>query len=446
VSRYTPRFQIVWVALLVLVAAVMARPPSQALAFLQKATPAPTPADKPPPPPTPTDKPPAASTPAPTKPPALPTPTIKPTVPATPVVPTPTKPSVPPTPTAMATPTSLPGSGAPTPVVIPGNGDAVGATATSIAPGNPSIARADVLNQMGLEVVAGVVTGQAFDDANGNGVQDQGEPGVPGVPVALDGHVVAATDAGGRFVVPVALEASLAVVPPQGWEWNGQPVKISGAGDVAIPLRRVVEPQAAAVQTATTVTGGVAMLAVIGVLAFVGVASLSQAAAVRALERTYRRHKTQEFELAMAREIADHTAQLQQQLKKAPDAWRDMFAQLVANAGLGRVLFSYTEVSTEPCVHFGATGSDGRLYVFTTDPAPLRKRGDRVMLLDANLSLFARVNAYVLWMHLAHKIGNPTVPDDAAWYLIVCPPRKPALLSGRRTIISAIVSKLRGSR
>src|SRR6185503_19024411 len=54
------------------------------------------------------------------------------------------------------------------------------------------------------------VTGKVFDDANRNGLQDQGETGLPGVRVASTRGLTAITDAYGRFHI------TCAVVPREG--------------------------------------------------------------------------------------------------------------------------------------------------------------------------------------------------------------------------------------
>jgi hypothetical protein len=50
----------------------------------------------------------------------------------------------------------------------------------------------------------GDVIGKVFDDKNGNGYQDEGEPGLPGVRLATVNGVLVTTDAHGRFHVACA--------------------------------------------------------------------------------------------------------------------------------------------------------------------------------------------------------------------------------------------------
>jgi len=80
--------------------------------------------------------------------------------------------------------------------------------ALSTAPdgASPSSFGRDFLNS---QVVA--VTGMVFDDANGNGVQDSGEPGISGLVVSLTpkggSPLTATTDAQGRYVIKTELAA-----------------------------------------------------------------------------------------------------------------------------------------------------------------------------------------------------------------------------------------------
>ncbi len=89
--------------------------------------------------------------------------------------------------------------------------------------------------------LARVSGGAVFDDANGNGRHDAGEPGIADVAVS-NGREVARTDAQGRYVLPVRAGQAVFVVKPAGWRvpvageglpgfWRQQPAKR------AIPLR-----------------------------------------------------------------------------------------------------------------------------------------------------------------------------------------------------------------
>lgn len=291
------------------------------------------------------------------------------------------------------------------------------------------------------------IAGRVFDDRNGNGKQDANEPGVAGVPVVINGQVVAATDSGGRFTVPVIAGASLSVVPPAGWQWLGNPLPADTPGNASIPLHQVETPAAQVAAVTGGVASGLVVIVLAGLLLFNGFTSLSQAAAVRSLEKTYRRQKSQELELRMARELAEHRARLEQRLQADLDAWREMLAQLLADVGLSTSSGYMQEISASPCPHFSVPGSDGKLYVFATDPdQPNGRRWqdrlfrrDRVIPLDASLSHFARIDAQVLWDHLVKTHPEvygatahpPVLSSDTTWYLIITMPRQVAIRRGR---------------
>lgn len=286
-----------------------------------------------------------------------------------------------------------------------------------------------------------VITGRVFDDQNGNGKQDTNEAGIAGVPVTLDGHVVAATDTGGCFTVPIIPDTRLAVVPPQGWQWSGEALLAQDLhGQVAIPLRQAEASAIASAAVATGVTGGITFLVLAGLAMFIGFTSLSQAAAVRGLESTYRRQKTQEFELTLAGEMAAHLAGVRQRLGEMgnPEPWRDIMAQLLADAGLEPAPLLYAqEVSVEPCPHvtFSGMGANGQVLFLATQPELVKQWRDRVIPLDTGLSHYARVEAQALWEYLAaHKIvgEQPVLPRDAAWYLVVSRTRQKRLAARPR--------------
>lgn len=89
--------------------------------------------------------------------------------------------------------------------------------------------------------LARVPGGVVFDDANGNGRHDAGEPGIADVAVS-NGREVARTDAQGRYVLSMQAGQTIFVVKPAGWRvpagieglpgfWRQQPV------EHAIPLQ-----------------------------------------------------------------------------------------------------------------------------------------------------------------------------------------------------------------
>jgi hypothetical protein len=68
----------------------------------------------------------------------------------------------------------------------------------------------------GSAALAVTVHGVVFDDRNGNGVRDAGEPGIAGVGVS-DGTAVTLTDAEGRYEFAAQDGATLFVIKPRGW-------------------------------------------------------------------------------------------------------------------------------------------------------------------------------------------------------------------------------------
>ena len=271
-----------------------------------------------------------------------------------------------------------------------------------------------------------------FDDKDGDGKRDTGEKGVAGVPIVLNDQVVGATDAEGYFSLPLSGsgKAFLAIIPPEGWQWEGEPLDIEEMDEVAIPLYRQKDPAPGPITTAATVTSGVAVAALLVGLGFNGFASLAQAAAARSLERTYRRHKSQELELAMAQSLTARQEQVHDCLASDPDAWRKVVRQLLADTRVDSDATSVDEIvfSIVPRPHFIVSGMDGQQhYLFTTDPGllhggRLKRLRDRVIPLDAASSPFARVEAQALWDCLAQnqlRVEQHTLPRDAAWWLVV---------------------------
>ena len=65
-------------------------------------------------------------------------------------------------------------------------------------------------------------SGQVFEDRNGSGVRDRGEPGIPGVKVS-DGVQVVTTDAQGEYDVPYEDGRTLFVIKPAGYDVSVRP-------------------------------------------------------------------------------------------------------------------------------------------------------------------------------------------------------------------------------
>ena len=64
-----------------------------------------------------------------------------------------------------------------------------------------NVSRARVRPQLGVFDPAGVIIGTVFVDANGNDIQDPGEPGVPGVRLVLEDGTYAITDSEGQYSI-----------------------------------------------------------------------------------------------------------------------------------------------------------------------------------------------------------------------------------------------------
>jgi hypothetical protein len=270
-----------------------------------------------------------------------------------------------------------------------------------------------------------------FDDKDGDGERDAGEKGVAGVPIVLDGQVVGTTDAEGYFSVPLpgSGKALLTIVPPEGWQWAGEPLDIEGMDKVAIPLRQQKEQgnQAPApITTAATVTGGVAIAALLVGLAFNGFASLSQAASMRSLERTYRRQKAQEMEYHQYNVVVQRQEELTEILAQT-GGWQEVLRQVITDASpdVSTGWLTLVSIAVSPVPHFVVFG-DEREYVFTVSPNAMRSRAqrlfqrDQVVPLDASLSPAVRVEVQAVWRCLAEQqsLDAGGLPRQAEWFLI----------------------------
>ena len=60
-------------------------------------------------------------------------------------------------------------------------------------------------------------SGTVFDDRNGNGIRDQGEPGLASVEVS-NGADVAVTDGDGNYRIADRPGAAVFVIKPRGWQ------------------------------------------------------------------------------------------------------------------------------------------------------------------------------------------------------------------------------------
>ncbi len=95
----------------------------------------------------------------------------------------------------------------------------------------------------------GCAVGEVFEDRNGDGRRDPGEPGLAGIAVS-NGHEVVRTDAEGRYHLPLRADAAVFVIKPAGYDPgrrpDGLPDHWRGPGEACRPfaLRPAASPQA----------------------------------------------------------------------------------------------------------------------------------------------------------------------------------------------------------
>lgn len=70
---------------------------------------------------------------------------------------------------------------------------------------------------VGLAQADKTVQGTVYDDANGNGIRDAGEAGIPGVKVS-NGKDVVLTDASGKYRLPLVENSIVFISKPAGWQ------------------------------------------------------------------------------------------------------------------------------------------------------------------------------------------------------------------------------------
>ncbi len=138
------------------------------------------------------------------------------------------------------------------------------------------------------------------------------------------------------------------------------------------------------------------------------------------LERTYRQRKS----LKLQQLIAQRQARVEELLSE-PDGWRQVLSQLLADALDRNVLIGQEgilELSLEPAPRYAVAGEEGIEYRLTTQPlrgVRLPGRKEQVVPLDATLHPAARMEAQMLWEHLAGGQANGSLPRQAAWFLEV---------------------------
>lgn len=95
---------------------------------------------------------------------------------------------------------------------------------------------------------AASVRGVVYDDRNGNGARDSGEPGLAGVGVS-DGEAVGVTDAHGRYELVAREGAVIFVIQPRGWRSPVNSLQLpqyyrtpAATADTDFPLRAAEDP------------------------------------------------------------------------------------------------------------------------------------------------------------------------------------------------------------
>lgn len=364
----------------------------------------------------------------------------KPVVDATPTPLAPDKPDAKPTPTSSAPlpggPESPgPGKAPPEPTPLPGPGESA-----PVSPEPPVDGNVDG-NESGdeerVQQDALVVSVHVFDDLGGDGLR--------GVPVLLDGVVIGATDADGRFALSLDEQvndrATLSIAPPTGWQWDGAPVDmpdVLASGRADFPLTQEASnerslPGGAGASPSLTTT-----LALLIALTFVGIGSLAQAGGARALTAAYRRQMAQSLEWQQDEIIEQRRTEAEQVLRDTGD-WRGVLRQVLVDAlpevgagdasvEIGDTWLAVVDVGISPARfavarQTGEEGSDKR-YTFTTSPRiPLINRWrERAISLDAALSPSVRVEVEAVWRYLLQKREVDAVavlPRRAEWYLVI---------------------------
>jgi hypothetical protein len=278
-----------------------------------------------------------------------------------------------------------------------------------------------------------------FDDRDGDGVQDEGEPGVGGVAVLVDGDPVTITDADGRFTIPASGRTFLSIAAPEGWQWAGDAVDLAQILEAPVTLG-LVRVDETSTPVATTVSWALVTVAVGAGFAFLGATVMAATLAIRAFERTYRRQKALELEQLQASLVEQRRAEVKKILHTGASdqeqGWRKIVRQLLADAlpesggriGAGGLL----NLSASPAPRFTVAGAGESNYLFTTSPEALRRvkmigRRDKALPLDAGLHPAARVEVQAVWDFLAlrqrlaerRESDAPTLPRQAEWFLVV---------------------------
>lgn len=311
------------------------------------------------------------------------------------------------------------------------------------------------------------VAGVVFDDANGNGRQDTGEPGLPGIAVMIEeGSVVAqvlTTDSRGSYHIQAAPSAVVKVIPPIGWQSiRAGALPAAVAGD--FPLQRVEDaaPAGSADPAAAQPTPLSQAVYDFSTLAL-AVAALG-AMIIIAMERLRRALVTQFNSWALTHiRLSREALHLTRQTQAGPDDPLRILNQAVLDAtGENVNLIALPQAAHAPFPAIVALADDRRRFIFTPiAPEFMRRRENRrraVSLLNAeprrvighpldalNSSLFiaddlAAIHAAEIRKRSAGEASR--LPRAQRWYLYVAP-SPDEYLPARRTYLRRRFSGLR---
>jgi len=164
---------------------------------------------------------------------------------------------------------------------------------------------------------------------------------------------------------------------------------------------------------------------------FLGIAMLTQTAAVHSLRQTYRRDKGMELELRQERQINERKAEVAVLLREE-DGWKQVIGQLLADALPGSsarmAQAEVLELAADPAPRFTVADPEGKAFLFTTSPKTLRRvkmltRRERPVPLDAAVHPAARAEVQAVWEHLAvqslrGESDAPVLPRQSEWFLV----------------------------
>jgi hypothetical protein len=325
------------------------------------------------------------------------------------------------------------------------------------APKPTAASPAEVVPAAATQPLTRTVTGMICIDANSNGQCDAGEQPIRDVIVRAQSGAFTLSSALGQFSIDTPVNDMLEIPLP------GEYRSLSGQRAITVPLSAgmTVEPislallPAMAAPVPTTAGSIVPPIKIelprdfarpivnlnvdlqplyIAIAGLAGVLLLSQlliSSALRAMRRSHdRSFKSQEVMLADQRK-----QELLMQLQ-APIGWCRLAEQLAADALTEPVSIDedagILDASSQPAPKFTLASRDGTEFIFTIDPALLKKqrlvdKHDKVVKLS-QVSSTSKMDVSMLWEYVmaSRRLWRVTPPRHAEWYLIVRAGRAPA--------------------